>query len=37
MKLKCDCGYEWEYSGSMKHYATCPDCKRPVKLPTEVE
>ena len=27
MKLKCkQCGYEWDYEGKMKYYATCPDC-----------
>jgi len=32
MKLKCGCGKEWDYSGNNKIYATCPDCKRLVKI-----
>lgn len=28
MKLKCNCGYEWDYEGKMKYYATCPDCHK---------
>jgi hypothetical protein len=28
------CGYEWLYSGSQKHYATCPNpkCQKKVRL-----
>jgi len=33
MKLKCPkCGYEWDYKGRMTYYATCPNCKRPVRI-----
>lgn len=26
------CGYAWDYNGKMKVAATCPDCKRNVKI-----
>jgi len=26
------CGYEWLYSGSQKHYVTCPSYKKKVRL-----
>ena len=35
MKLKCnnkECGYEWDYNGSQKFYATCPRCRYKVKI-----
>ena len=33
MKLKCGhCSYEWEYNGTKKFYATCPDCHYKVKI-----
>lgn len=36
MKLKCKhCGYEWEYTGKSKYYATCPKCLYKVKLKME--
>ena len=35
MKLKCNhCGYEWNYKGKSKYYATCPRCLRKVKVRT---
>ncbi len=41
MKLICTkktCKKEWDYQGSNKFYATCPDCKTSVKiLKPEVE
>jgi hypothetical protein len=33
MKLKCKCGNEWDYKGKNKYTATCPDCKKIVKIP----
>ncbi len=36
MKIKCKyCGYEWNYNGRMTLYATCPNCKRSIKLQGE--
>ena len=33
MKLKCkNCEYEWDYGGSQKYYATCPQCRYKVKI-----
>lgn len=33
MKVKCNhCGYEWEYRGKSKYYATCPSCLRKVRI-----
>ncbi|MEW6222653.1 MAG: hypothetical protein AB1476_05015 [Candidatus Hadarchaeota archaeon] len=33
MKLHCKkCGYNWEYRGKSKFYATCPRCLRKVKV-----
>lgn len=33
MKLKCECGKEWDYSGDNKVFATCPDCRKLVRVP----
>ena len=31
--LKCKrCGYEWEYKGRKRWYATCPDCNTKVRI-----
>jgi len=33
--LRCyfpDCGYEWRYSGNSTIYASCPGCRRGVKI-----
>ena len=31
--LKCSiCGYEWEYKGTKKIQATCPDCMRKIRI-----
>jgi len=33
MKLTCNhCDYTWEYGGSQKYYATCPQCHYKVKI-----
>lgn len=35
MKIKCqkkECGYEWDYKGKSKFYATCPRCLSKVSL-----
>jgi endogenous inhibitor of DNA gyrase (YacG/DUF329 family) len=33
MDLECPkCGKEWDYTGNSQVYATCPDCKRSVKI-----
>lgn len=35
MKLQCnneDCMKVWDYKGKAKHYATCPDCKKSIKI-----
>ena len=33
MKLKCNyCSYEWNYGGDKRMTASCPDCRRPVKI-----
>jgi len=38
MWLKCKkCGKEWNYTGTMSVYATCPDCKRLVRIETRKE
>jgi predicted Zn-ribbon and HTH transcriptional regulator len=37
MKLKCSCGYEWDYKGKMKKNATCPDCRALVKIPEDLK
>ena len=26
------CGRSWSYNGNQKHYATCPDCRKKVRL-----
>ena len=44
-KIKChNCEYEWDYGGSRKFYASCPQChyqvniaKQSVSLPTKCE
>jgi hypothetical protein len=35
MKLKCKCGYAWEYTGEKETYAVCPDCRKLVKIKKE--
>lgn len=33
VKLKCKfCKHEWDYKGEREFYASCPDCKRQVKI-----
>ena len=33
MKLRCQrCGYEWDYKGQSKWYASCPRCRSSVKV-----
>jgi len=35
MILKCprkDCGYEWDYKGHAKFYASCPRCHANVRI-----
>lgn len=33
MKIRCNhCGYEWNYKGSKKFYACCPNCLRKVHI-----
>ena len=33
MKLKCKkCGNKWDYSGKHEYFATCPECRRLVKI-----
>jgi len=33
MKLTCNhCDYTWDYGGSQKYYATCPQCRYKVKI-----
>ena len=35
VRMKCtneQCLKEWNYSGKQKVYATCPDCKKSVKI-----
>jgi Zn finger protein HypA/HybF involved in hydrogenase expression len=32
MELKCKCGKKWEYTGSNKTNAVCPDCRKMVKI-----
>jgi len=34
MKIKCKCGYEWDYTGELKK-ATCPSCSNKVKVKNE--
>ena len=37
MILKCyKCGYEWDYKGKRRRYATCPDCKTSVNIKKKV-
>jgi predicted Zn-ribbon and HTH transcriptional regulator len=32
-RMMCDkCGYDWIYKGEMQTYATCPNCKKSVKI-----
>ncbi len=28
--VRCNCGYEWAYSGKSKFYASCPRCRSTV-------
>ena len=31
--MKChNCGYEWDYKGKSKYYATCPRCHYKVNV-----
>lgn len=33
IKIKCNhCGYEWNYKGEAKFYASCPQCLRKVNI-----
>ncbi len=33
IKLKCKfCTYSWEYKGTKKVQATCPDCMRKIRI-----
>ncbi len=33
--LKCQkCNYEWEYNGTKRFYASCPDCHTSVNINT---
>ena len=34
MKLKCKCGYEWNFKGKLKK-ATCPNCSNKVVIKKE--
>jgi len=35
MKIKCNnCGYEWDYNGNMKLFATCSNCMRKIPIIT---
>lgn len=35
MELICKfCKHQWDYTGSMKMQATCPDCMRRIKIAT---
>lgn len=29
---KTDCGYTWRYNGKFFWYATCPSCRRNIKI-----
>jgi hypothetical protein len=34
-EIKCphsDCGYCWRYNGNLLRYATCPSCRRNVRI-----
>ena len=34
-QIKCphsDCGYSWHYNGNLLKYATCPSCRRNVRI-----
>lgn len=36
MKIICKfCGYQWNYNGKMTLYATCPNCKKSIKIKEE--
>ena len=36
VKVKCPyCGYEWNYKGKLRRYATCPSCMKKVKIPSK--
>lgn len=31
--LRCDkCGNVWQYRGTKKHFASCTDCRNPVRI-----
>ena len=30
--LHCKCGYKWNYKGNMTVWASCPNCKKNVKI-----
>lgn len=32
MKLKCKCGWVWEYTGKKTILATCPNCMKKVNI-----
>jgi len=29
MKIRCECGYEWNYKGNLR-FATCPNCRKKI-------
>jgi len=37
IKVTCKCGKEWFYKGNNKVYATCPDCRTPIKIKDLIE
>jgi len=38
MKIKCsNCHKEWDYGGDNTYFATCPNCRRLVKLNAKAE
>ena len=36
MKLKCECGYEWNTKSKLQN-VTCPSCMRKVKVNQNAE
>jgi hypothetical protein len=35
VKIRCpkrNCGYTWNYGGQFLFYATCPQCRKSVKI-----
>jgi len=32
LKIKCECGYEWDANTNMKYYVNCPDCRKMVSI-----